>query len=58
VATRGVLAPVLLAASSERTAPQYVRRVRRWWMREGDTVGAVVAVLVGTVLALVGLLRL
>jgi formate-dependent nitrite reductase membrane component NrfD len=58
VASLGVLAPVLLAAWSQRTDPQYLRRVRRWWMREGDTVGAVVAVLVGTVLAVVGLLRL
>jgi hypothetical protein len=58
VASLGVLAPVLLAGAAERYDPQLMRRARRWWMREGDTVGGVVAVGVGFLLIGLGLGRL
>jgi MYXO-CTERM domain-containing protein len=54
VATVGVLAPVLLAALAERRDPALLPRMRRWWTREGDTVGALASLLVGVVLVVLG----
>jgi hypothetical protein len=58
VASLGVMAPVLLAGAAERYDPQLMRRARRWWMHEGDTVGGAVAVGVGLLLVGLGLGRL
>jgi formate-dependent nitrite reductase membrane component NrfD len=58
VASLGVAVPVVVASWAQATEPVYLRRARRWWMREGDTVGAAVAVAVGGALLTVGLLRL
>lgn len=54
VASLGVVAPVVLAMVTERTNPHLMRRARRWWVRDGDVAGAVVALAVGVVLVLTG----
>jgi hypothetical protein len=54
VASLGVLAPVLLAGAAQRRDPSLLPRMRRWWTREGDTVGAAASLLVGVVLVALG----
>jgi hypothetical protein len=58
VASLGVLLPVLVALVADRSSPQLLPRLRRWWDREGDTVGGVVAIAVGASLVASGVLRL
>jgi hypothetical protein len=50
VASLGVAAPVGLALVVRRRDPQALTAAREWWLRKGDAVAAVAAVLVGVVL--------
>lgn len=50
VASLGVAAPVGLTIAVRRRNPHVLHTARDWWLRHGDTVGAVAAILVGVVL--------
>lgn len=50
LASMGVAAPLGLAVAVRRRDEQAMHRAQAWWLRHGDAVGAVAAVLVGVVL--------